>query len=189
MISNDATLKNLTVSSGELSPEFDAFVTEYTVHVASDVTSITITGVANHNGAKVEGNVIDKTLNIGANTIPITVTAEDGVSTRIYTVTVIREQMTGTVETLCATSLQIYPNPFTGMVRITGTDVEITMGHAPLLQIINASGTIVHTQTITGTDETIHLEHLPAGVYIFRVEKDGNTKAVKVVKEQVLFAI
>ena len=36
---------------------------------------------------------------------------------------------------------------------------------------------------ITTPDETIRLEHLPAGVYLFMFEKDGKEKTVKVVKE------
>jgi hypothetical protein len=43
-------------------------------------------------------------------------------------------------------------------------------------------GGIVHTQQITNADETIRLEHLPAGVYFFTIEKDGKTKTVKVIK-------
>ena len=81
-------------------------------------------------------------------------------------------------------NLKIYPNPFTGEVRITGAMVETR--HATSLrtqmQIINATGALVHTQTITNEDETINLEHLPAGVYVFRFEKDGKTHAERVVK-------
>ena len=77
--------------------------------------------------------------------------------------------------------LNIYPNPFTDAVRITGVAAE-TRGHAPLLKVINAAGAVVHTQMITSADETIPLEHLPAGVYFFLFEKDGKTKTVRVVK-------
>ena len=52
------------------------------------------------------------------------------------------------------------------------------------LCIINAAGVIVHTQKITSPDETLLLEHLPAGVYFFTVEKDGKVKTEKIVKIQ-----
>jgi len=80
-----------------------------------------------------------------------------------------------------AHQIQIYPNPFTGDVRITGV---VETGRAPSvqLQITNASGAIVHTQMITNPDETIHLAHLPAGVYLFIVEVDGKTITKKVIK-------
>jgi hypothetical protein len=32
-------------------------------------------------------------------------------------------------------------------------------------------------------DETIHLEKLPAGLYLFRLEKDGKIKTIKAVKD------
>ena len=88
---NDATLKSLTVSSGRLSPAFDANVTEYIVTVDNNVTNITVTGVAtNYIDAKVSGNVTNHSLDVGENKINITVTAEDGITTKTYSVTVIR---------------------------------------------------------------------------------------------------
>ena len=88
--------------------------------------------------------------------------------------------------------LRIYPNPFTGAVRITGAVADVGAGLAPAqqkgrgqavpLRIIDAAGVVVHTQMINGNDEIIDLKHLPAGVYIFRFEKDGNVKTVKVVR-------
>ncbi|MDR1864715.1 MAG: T9SS type A sorting domain-containing protein [Bacteroidales bacterium] len=35
---------------------------------------------------------------------------------------------------------------------------------------------------MTAQDETVHLEGLPAGMYFFRLEKDGKTKTVKGIK-------
>ena len=97
------------------------------------------------------------------------------------TATVTVQTVTSTEELLFS-DLKIYPNPFTGTVRITGavetrhaTSVQIQM------QIINAAGAIVYTQTLSGNDETVNLESLPSGVYMFRFEKDGNVRAVRVV--------
>jgi hypothetical protein len=50
------------------------------------------------------------------------------------------------------------------------------------LRITNAAGVVVHTQQIANADETIRLEHLPAGVYFFTIEKDGKAKPVKAIK-------
>ena len=49
---------------------------------------------------------------------------------------------------------------------------------------INAAGVVVHTQTIASPDETIHLGHLPAGMYLFRLENGGKAKTEKVIKIQ-----
>ena len=89
---------------------------------------------------------------------------------------------TGILETGRAPSVKIYPNPFTDVVRITGTDM--TMGHAPLLLVFNTAGAIVHTQTITSPEETIHLGHLPAGLYIIRLENGNSLQTFKVIKIQ-----
>jgi len=76
--------------------------------------------------------------------------------------------------------LKIFPNPFTVEVHITVVAVETR--HATSLQVTNAAGTIIHTQIITNPDETIHMSHLPAGVYFFIVEIDGKTITKKVIK-------
>ena len=100
-------------------------------------------------------------------------------------------QITSSSE-LFAPNLKIYPNPFTDAVRITGA-VSVGAGLAPAqqtgrgqavpLRITNAAGMVVHTQMLTGDDETLRLEYLPTGVYFFRVEKDGKAKTEKVVKD------
>ena len=179
-VSNDATLKSLTVSSGSLSPAFAASVTDYTVNVPNSATTITITAVANHANATVAGNVTNKALNVGNNPVSITVTAEYG-SKKTYKVTVIRGNSVTNVETWHVAVLQIYPNPFTDVVRIEIGEIGKT-GELRL-RVINAAGTIVHTQMLTSPNETIRLEHLPAGVYFFTIESGKQVKTVKVVKD------
>jgi hypothetical protein len=73
------------VSSGVLSPTFDAHTISYTVNVANSVTTIDVTGTANHANATVNGKALD----VGDNVVEITVTAEDG-TIKTYTVTIIR---------------------------------------------------------------------------------------------------
>ena len=92
--SSDATLENLTASNGALTPEFDANITNYTIEVNNDINTINLTGTASHTGAIVVGNITDGLLNTGENTFEITVTAEDGISTKNYTITVIRAKST-----------------------------------------------------------------------------------------------
>ena len=72
-------------------------------------------------------------------------------------------------------TVKVYPNPFIGEVHITGAD-----GY--MLRVINSAGVEIYIQMINTTDETVRMEHLPAGVYFFRFEKDEQTIMVKTVK-------
>lgn len=85
--SKDASLASLTISPGTLNPAFSADVTEYTAAVSSDVTSVTVSAPAKDGGAKVAVSGNDE-LQDGENTITCTVTAEDGVTTKTYTIVV-----------------------------------------------------------------------------------------------------
>ena len=91
---------------------------------------------------------------------------------------------TGTVETWHAASLQFYPNPFTDAVRITGAIAETLRTTSLRIQVINVAGEIVHTHSIASPDDPIHLGHLPAGMYIIRLENGGWVKTFKAVKIQ-----
>jgi hypothetical protein len=85
-----ATLSNLTVSSGTLTPVFNSSTYTYSVDVPYSVNIITLTATSTDPNAIITGGGI-KTLNIGANIFTITVTAQDGVTILDYTVTINRE--------------------------------------------------------------------------------------------------
>jgi hypothetical protein len=88
--SGNADLKALTVSAGTLSPAFDPAVTGYTVNVANSISSITVTGTPAESGAGLSAaSGVSQSLNVGANVITITVTAQNG-AVKTYTVTVTR---------------------------------------------------------------------------------------------------
>lgn len=75
--SSDADLKELSISKGELSPEFTSDKTNYTVMLEKDVTSLNVTAKAKDSKATVSGDG-EASLKPGNNEITITVTAEDG---------------------------------------------------------------------------------------------------------------
>ncbi|GHT60979.1 hypothetical protein FACS189451_02060 [Bacteroidia bacterium] len=84
------SLSDLEASTGTLTPAFDPDITEYTVTVPNTVTAIDIAGTPNYACATVTGNVTDKTLEYGANTVTITVTAHNNTAQKVYTVTINR---------------------------------------------------------------------------------------------------
>ena len=94
--STDATLSGLTLSGIDIGA-FDSATTGYTASVANDVDETTVTPTTNDDGATYEiklGGVADDDgvipLAVGMNVIAVEVTAEDGQTTKTYTITVTR---------------------------------------------------------------------------------------------------
>ena len=118
--STDATLSGLTLSDGTLDPAFASDTYAYTADVASSVDTITVTPTTTNDGATVayldenDAEIADAdgstegqqvALAAGANTINVTVTAEDGMTTQTYTVTVTRaEALAATITDVAITS-------------------------------------------------------------------------------------
>ncbi|MFN4169441.1 MAG: cadherin-like beta sandwich domain-containing protein, partial [Pannonibacter phragmitetus] len=97
--STDATLANLALSQGTLTPGFSSGTTSYTAFVGNAVTSLTVTPTVADANAAVTVNGVAVTsgisssaisLNVGSNIITVVVTAEDGTTTQTYTVDVTR---------------------------------------------------------------------------------------------------
>lgn len=89
--STNASLASLTISPGELSPAFSADVTEYTATVSADVEKITVSAPAADSKASVVVNG-NEGLQMGENTVVCKVTAEDGTTTKSYTITVTKTE-------------------------------------------------------------------------------------------------
>ena len=95
----DATLSSLSLSGVTLTPVFASGTMAYAASVASSVTETTVTALANDGNASVEvtpEGADDQTvgdqvaLAVGETTISVEVTAQDGQTTRTYSVTVMR---------------------------------------------------------------------------------------------------
>ena len=100
-LSPDAKLSSLTVTSGSPQPAFSSDVANYSVEVATAVTSVTVTARAQNTGATVNINgqaATSQPVSIGApgssTAIPIVVTAVSG-SQNTYIVTVNRTALGG----------------------------------------------------------------------------------------------
>jgi hypothetical protein len=127
ILSDNANLASLTVSEGELTPEFSPDIVTYTVEVEHEIETITITGIAEDEKATVTGNVTDYAISVGNNGFEITVTAEDN-STKVYTVTVTRKEP-GSIDEYQVTNYKIYPNPANSSVTIESENLirELTV--------------------------------------------------------------
>ncbi|MFA7369641.1 MAG: leucine-rich repeat protein, partial [Kiritimatiellales bacterium] len=109
--SSVATLSNLTLSSGTLSPAFASGTTNYTADVPNATSAITVTPTVTDSNATVtvNGTTVSSgatspsiALSVGTNIITILVTAQDA-STKTYTVAAIRD--TASVPTLSGLTL------------------------------------------------------------------------------------
>ena len=104
VISGDANLSGLVLSSGTLSPTFASGTTAYTANVSNATSTITVTPTRNEPNATIQVRVNGDSyatvtsgtassplaLNVGSNTIDVLVTAQNGSTTKTYTITVTR---------------------------------------------------------------------------------------------------
>jgi alpha-tubulin suppressor-like RCC1 family protein len=137
-LSNNPNLSGLALSAGTLSPAFASGTTSYTAMVADTTSSLTITPtVAQANATvKVNGTTVNSgiasgviSLGYGANTITTVVTAQDGITTKAYTVIVNRAAPNPLAAAYsAATTVPLTTNGFTA----TGGTVNFSLNYAPL---------------------------------------------------------
>lgn len=89
--SADNSLSELKLSAGTLSPEFIYSETNYKASVPGDVTNIEVEAVPSNSKAEIESITGNSDLQVGENTIKITVKAENGLKV-VYTVVVTRDE-------------------------------------------------------------------------------------------------
>lgn len=99
---NDAELSNLSISGGTFDKAFESETTYYTASLNNSVTSITVTPILSDANAKVSINNTSAlsgkasapiSLREGASTINVVVTAQDGITSKAYTITVERKKV------------------------------------------------------------------------------------------------
>ncbi len=83
----NANLSSLKISPGILTPDFAPEITEYTTQVGGDCTKLTVSAATADSNAKViiSGNA---DLQLGENIVTCNVTAQDGTTTKEYTIKV-----------------------------------------------------------------------------------------------------
>jgi surface protein len=139
-LSSDATLSALSLSSGSLSPSFASGTLAYTASVANSVSSLIVTPTTNDANATATVNgasaTTPVTLAVGSNTVTVQVTAQDGVTTQSYTVTVTR-----------AASLTVALTGPSGAV--TGPFTVTATLSSPVVSFVASDVTVVNGQ-VTG---------------------------------------
>lgn len=99
-LSNDATLQNLELTAGFLEPFFAPGTTDYKAVVPLEADGVAVIPTTTDSSAtvKVQGEIVasgsessEIILANGANTIDVVVTAQDGVTTKTYTINIPRQ--------------------------------------------------------------------------------------------------
>ena len=152
--SNDASLTDLSVSQGTLSPEFDPEKLEYEVTVSDKITTIRINATA-ADGASRTGTG-NQSLEMGENTFKVEVTAEDGTTKKTYIVRINRGEVS---------------NPSAYLKSLTINNIGVKM--SPEFDSKNNKYTASIPKDITKLDIKYELEDKAA-----KVEIEGNEKLV-----------
>ncbi len=141
-----ADLSNLAISAGTLSPAFSAATPAYTASVTHLTPSLTVTSTVAESHATIKVNNVTVAsgqasaavaLPVGTSTITIRVIAEDGVTTRTYTVDITRAAFIATWNS--ATDI-----PMTTASYTPAGDITFVLNFAPVtgttLTVINYTG-------------------------------------------------
>jgi uncharacterized repeat protein (TIGR03803 family) len=147
---NNANLAGLALSAGTLTPAFSSATTSYTASVADVNSSIILTPTLVDTNATVTVNGVAVTsgsasnpviLSYGDNTVNVLVTAQDGATTKLFSIKVTRS--TPAVVTGAYNSATDIPLTSNGVIT-TGSAVNFTLNYAPVpgttLTVVNNPG-------------------------------------------------
>ena len=123
-----ATLSALSINGATLSPLFSSNVLQYTASVFNASSSLVVSSTPTDSNASVvvAGNT---GLVVGANTVTVTVTAEDGTSNQVYTIIVTRAAgPTVTISGAAITVANVASYSVTGACSTNGQTVTVSIG-------------------------------------------------------------
>lgn len=149
-LSSDASLSELTPSTGQLSPAFSPEITEYAVYVPYETAKISLSATAKDSKA-LGVTQPDASLKEGDNLLTVTCTAEDG-ATRDYTVHVVRmPAFAGTLpqigqpepEDPSPEDPQTRPGPFRALWTALCAPVDLPLNRWLPMYAILAAGLVV----------------------------------------------
>ena len=171
--SSDATLSNLTSSTGTLTPNFAPATTAYTLAVNHSVTTLTLTPTVNEpNATAVVNNGNPITLAVGVNLVPVTVTAQDTTTTQTYFVTINRAASSdATLSSLGLINAPISPNFSPAVTSYTAT-VHNLVTTETVIAAPNHSGATVVTNNGNPITLVVGTNTIPVEV----TAADGTTK-------------
>ena len=170
VISDDATLSDLSVDVGTLVPDFAPGTTDYALGVPTSTTSINITAVANHDSATVAG---DGEFTGIPGIATITVTAESG-DQQDYTIDV--SIVSGINEDMLE-KLNFYPNPVNKVLNVELLNAKSR------ISIYNTLGEVLIELAADKKHIQIDVSNLKSGLYFIKLEDSGEVFVNKFYKQ------
>ena len=90
-----------------------------------------------------------------------------------HTLRILNEDSTAPSSILSVNNVtKVYPNPATNFITIESSDLT---QKGSIVEIINISGQIILTETITKSNNTLNISQLNNGLYFAKVYNEGNT--------------
>ena len=83
----------------------------------------------------------------------------------------------GLSENKAAASVQVYPNPSTGLMTVKNTASEINE-----VQLIDLSGKIIYTKSVSGNELVIDISNLNKGLYLLKVQTQNGSETIRIEK-------
>ena len=147
-------LSNLSLSSGVLSPVFSSGTLSYQASVGNLVSSVVTTGVAVDGTAQV---VVSggSSLVVGSNVVTVTVTAQDGVSETVYSVTVTRAAAAVTPVATPTTTIAPVITTTTTFAPVGATTTTTTVAPAGITTTTTTTTSTITTTTTTTAPKAI----------------------------------
>ncbi|MEI6675861.1 MAG: cadherin-like beta sandwich domain-containing protein [Verrucomicrobiota bacterium] len=186
-LSNNSSLSSLALSEGSLSPAFAAVTTAYAASVSNATTSVTITpSVAEANATvKVNGTLVTTgtasasiPLVVGNNPIIVQVTAQDGITTSTYTVTVTRVSTVSTLSGLALSTGSLSPAFTTGITAYTASVTASTIAVTPTVTDSKATVKVNGVAVASGVaSDSIPLVVGTNPINVLVTAQDGTTQS------------
>lgn len=192
--SSEATLSGIVLTTGTQSPAFSSAITSYSISVSNATASLKISPSATSPSASVKVNgaaVVSGSaspsipLSIGPNTITVLVTAQDGSTTKTYTILVTRAA--SSVATLKGLSIKgIIMSPkfksattaYTAGVNKSTTSIKITPTATHTGATIKVNGTTIKSGSLS---KAIPLKTGKNTIKIVVTAQNGTAKTYKIV--------
>lgn len=171
--STDASLSDISVNVGTLTPSFVTTTKDYTDTVPNATSTVTVTATPTHSGATTSGDG-EITLSSSETEVSIVVTAQDGSTTDTYTVTIVKSTV-GFEDAVFNNTIAY----FNADELIIKASVELTK-----VELFDISGRAVLAENVYSDEVSINVSGygLKSSAYFVRLYTDNNVKTIKLVK-------